>query len=254
MKKILHILLFLFLYVSLSFSADINYSFGRGLKVGKFTLGGYSAFVYENNNKNSYEKFNWEELAFLGFIDITDKFKFFTEIELKDIYVKSSNSNENKTFNIKDVEINRLYFDYIHNDYFKIRFGRFITPLGYWNPIYVIVLRWTTSNPITSTQFYPRFLTGIRIFGYLPFQNDSWEYDLMAQAGKQINEDNNSLITKNFYAFQLKKHFKEDSTFGITGGYFEHKNKPEKVKFIGFNISIKGRVYEFTSEYFYQKR
>ena len=249
-EKFVLIVFFVFI-VLFSSAIAIEYNLGRGLKAGKFTLGGYIALIYGNNINNDYQKFDFEELALLGFIDITNKLKFFTELELKNIYIYSSNPSENKGFNTKQFEINRLYFDYLYNDYFKFRMGRFITPLGYWNPIYVIVLRWTTSNPITSVQFYPRFLTGIRFFGLLPFQDDSWEYDIVFQVGEQINEDNNSIIAKDFYAFQLKKYFWTNSTFGITGGYFKKKYRPEEIKFLGFNLNIKKKFYELTFEYFY---
>jgi len=129
----LSLLFFAFFYSA--FSKDIDYKFGRGLKFKDFVLGGYSAFIYEYSD--NYKKFNFEELALLGFWNITQKVKLFSEVEFKDIYVSSSNKQEEKGFSLKKVELNRLYIDYIQSDYLKFRYGRFITPLGYWNPVYV---------------------------------------------------------------------------------------------------------------------
>ncbi|RUM49745.1 MAG: hypothetical protein DSY47_03020 [Hydrogenothermus sp.] len=246
--------IFIFLYIfNFSYSKDFEYKFGRGFKINDVVIGGYSAFIYEHSLDNNYKKFNFEEFAILGFWNLNEKLKFFSELEFKDIFVRASNKEENRDFTLRKIEINRLYLNYIHNDYLKFRIGRFITPLGYWNPIYVIVLRWTTSNPVTSIEFYPRFITGIRTFGFLPIQDDSWSYDIVIQAGKQINGDNNSVITKDFYAFQLKKFFWENSAFGITGGFLKKKENNEKVRFVGFNMNVKKKKYELTLEYFYSR-
>ena len=267
---------FLFLF-SFSFSEDlIDYQFGRGIKFKNCPLrfGGYFAVKYENTSQDEYE-FNIEDAALLIYGDLTQKTRFFLEIGAKELYVKKKeiedeedeNENEDededkdedkKTFIKEEKELNikpkieRLYFDYLYSDYLKIRIGQFITPIGLWNPVHIPPLKWTLIDPVTATKFFPRLTTGIKFFGLLPFQNETWEYSLFIQKTKNINETHNNLKTDDFIGGEIKKYF-ESVSVGLALGKFKDKQIKKDLNFVGLNFDFTCTRLEVMAEYMHGK-
>jgi hypothetical protein len=268
-KFILTFLISLFLFVSFSYSEDlINYQFGRGIKFKNCPLrfGGYFAVKYESTDKHEYE-FNIEDAAVLIYGDLTEKTRFFLEIGAKELYVKKKEledeenedkNDENEVFIKEEKELNiqpkieRLHFDYLYNDYLKIRVGQFITPIGLWNPVHIPPLKWTLIDPVTATKFFPRLTTGIELFGLLPFQNESWEYSLFIQKTKNINETYNNLKTDNFVGGEIKKYL-NNINFSFSLGKFKDKQIDKNLKFAGFSFDLMYKKLEIMSEYMYGK-
>ncbi len=274
-KKFLIFLISILLFYSYSFAEEfIDYQFGRGIKFKKCPLrfGGYFAVKYENTNKDEYE-FNIEDAAILIYGDLTEKTRFFLEIGAKELYVKKKELEdeedeheddedenedheekyikEEKELNIKP-KIERLYFDYLYNDYLKIRIGQFITPIGLWNPVHIPPLKWTLIDPVTATKFFPRLTTGIKLFGLLPFQNETWEYALFIQKTKNINQTHNNLKTDDFVGGEVKKYF-ERMSFGFSLGKFKDKQIEKDLNFIGLNFDFTCTRLEVMAEYMHGK-
>ncbi len=273
--KIFVLLICVLSFISNSYPENlINYQFGRGVKFKNCPLrfGGYFALKYESTDKNEYE-FNIEDAALLIYGDLTEKTRFFLEIGAKELYLKKKeieddeeeeeddeNEDENeeekyikeeKELNIKP-KIERLYFDYLYNDYFKIRIGQFITPIGLWNPVHIPPLKWTLIDPVTATKFFPRLTTGIKLFGLLPFQNETWEYSFFIQKTKNINENYDNLKTDNFVGGEIKKYF-ERVGLGVSLGKFKDKQINKNLSFIGLSFDFTCTRMEVMAEYMHGK-
>jgi len=217
------LLLFIFLsFFSLGVSLGddyFEYSPGRGLKLKplKSTVGGYITLYYEKDyyDKNKAEILELDDVAIFIFGRPLKNFRYFLEIEADEIAGVRLKGKER--FN-KRVFWERAYIDILFNEYLKVRVGRFITPLGLWNPIHINVLKWTTSDPFTALKFFPRFTTGVRIFGNLPYDIN---YSLFYQNNKGISENYNNYLTRKVYGLEIEKRISHRFTFKVNFGSFK---------------------------------
>ncbi len=65
-------------------------------------------------------------------------------------------------------EIARLYAEYAFTDAFRLRLGRFLTPVGQWNEIFAEPLTWTVLRPLTTYRPFAKSTTGILAAGSVP--------------------------------------------------------------------------------------
>jgi len=98
----------------------------------------------------------------------------------------------------------RLYNDFMLTSATKIRVGKFLAPVGYWNLIHAAPLVWTINRPASSTYSYSNYITGIE-YGY--------EFD--AYTGSRL--DLYAQLTNEFNPKPLTKHPREyDKVYGIS--------------------------------------
>ena len=221
-----------------------EYKPGRGLRIKKFksVLGGYFSAVYEK--RKNYEKTSVDDIAVLIYGSPLRRFRYFFELEANESYQVINGEEYTK----RKVDVERLYFDFEVKEYLKVRVGRFITPVGLWNPIHINVLKWTTSDPLTATEFFPKFTTGIQIFGNLPYDIS---YSIFYQNNRGISENYNNFFTRRFYGGEIRKEFLENFKVGINAGKFELKHPYETVFFFGINAIYKTSRLELSGEYMY---
>ncbi len=239
------LLLFLTLLPLLVFSQETtHYVPGRGLKIKpiKSTVGGYVTVSYEKSGL--HESFELDDLALLIYGHPLERLKYFLELELDNLY---SVKNGKKRFK-KRIDIERGYVEFILSEAFKLRVGRFITPVGLWNPIHINVLKWTTSDPLTATEFFPKFTTGLEVFGNLP---SDFSYSLFAQNNRGISEGYNNFLTRKVIGGELRKELSENLRIGLNGGWFEIKEPKEELTFFGANILYKTIGLELSAELMY---
>lgn len=62
-------------------------------------------------------------------------------------------------------EASRLYVDLTWNDAFRLRVGRFLTPIGQWNEIHAEPLTWTAVRPLASYRSFAKHSTGALLAG-----------------------------------------------------------------------------------------
>jgi hypothetical protein len=247
MRKVLIFLIILLIEAYSLDAQEIKYRFGRGFAVDdRFYLGGYTSLQYEKR-ENGYYQYKINDIAVLGFCTF-GKFKIFAELEADDplAYTKGSGKEDNL-----NLYIERLYIEYVFSDAVKIRGGRFITPLGIWNQVHINALKWTTSNPVAAEWFFPRFTTGLNIYGFLPFFDESIEYQLFIQKTKNIDSGYNNVKTDDFYGFQLKKFFGVNKYIGINGGKFFDTSLRETSTFGGIFGYINIRRFYLFGEFYY---
>lgn len=222
----------------------ISYKRGRGLKIEplRSTVGGYITAVYERGE--NYEEFSLDDIALLIYGRPLDRIRYFLELEIDNSYVVLNGKEKVK----KRIDFERIYVDFELSDALKVRIGRFITPVGLWNPIHINVLKWTTSDPLTATEFFPKFTTGLQMFGDLP---QDFSYSLFLQSNKGISEDYNNFLTEKLAGGEIRKSFSESLTVGVNAGWFDIKEPREEMAFLGLSALYRSSGIEISGEVMY---
>jgi hypothetical protein len=220
-----------------------EYQLGRGVQINDYlNMGGYFSAELESNRQS--DSFTLDDVAVMAYGDINPMFSYLTEFEAVGFYHK------NLTDGIEDGDrkfhIERLYGDLWIADAFNIRFGKEITPIGYWNTEPINVLRDTTSNPLYSMLLFPKFLTGIDINGYVP-QIEGMKYHLFGQNSRDLDEEYINIQNTHFFGFSVEKEFSLESTGGGSIGEYITKTH-QRTRFIQANMKYDDAQWQLMSE------
>ena len=209
------ILFGLFTIFTLSLQAE-PYKMGQGLKVNDaLNIGGYFATEFESN-KNS-DSATLDDVAIMAYGDLHPMLSYLAELEAVSFYHK--NISDGSHTSDKKFHIERLYGDLWMSDELNIRFGKQITPIGYWNREPINVLRDMTSNPLYSKLLFPKFLTGIDINGLVP-KMEGVRYHLFGQNNRDLDEEYINIPNTHFFGFALEKEISNELSSGISIGDF----------------------------------
>jgi len=190
----------------------MSYDFGYGYEVNdKITAGGYISTKYKNTSEK--EELELDDIAFLIYGDLNDRFSFLFELESAGTYIHYLN-NGHAEKNI-DFQVERAYLQYSHNEYVSLRVGKFLAQVGLWNLIPIVVFRETSQKPRITTEIFPRFTTGAN----LSIKANNLKWDLFVQHNDDIDKDYNNFYVKEHYG--VKGSYKIDqNTFGGNIGWF----------------------------------
>ncbi|HEX5328877.1 hypothetical protein [Sulfuricurvum sp.] len=206
----------LFSIVLLSFSHAQEYELGHGVSLNEYlNVGSYFSTVFESNKHN--DTWMLDDVAVMAYGDINPMFSYLAEAEAVGFY--SKNLTDGAEGGSKKFHIERLYGDVWMSDDFNIRFGKMITPIGYWNKEPINVLRDTSSNPLYSTLLFPRLLTGIDINGYVP-AIEGLRYHLFGQNNRDLDEEYINIRNNHFYGLSLEKEFSMEWSGGASIGEY----------------------------------
>ena len=75
-------------------------------------------------------------------------------------------------------EVDRLYLEFAAADAFRVRVGRFLTPVGQWNELHADPLTWTPLRPLTTYRAFAKSVTGLMAAGTLPLGSRDAGYAL----------------------------------------------------------------------------
>jgi len=192
------------------------YELGRGFKINDaIQIGGY--FATEMQLKTQQNIASFEDIAVLAYGDINPMFSYFAELEAVGFY--SRNFSQGTDSGDQKFHIERLYGDLWLSDAYNFRFGKQITPVGYWNKEPVNVLRDTTSNPLYSMLLFPKFLTGIDINGYVPTLSGV-RYHLFGQNNRDFDEEYINIPNTHFLGLALEQELSIDLNWGGSMGEY----------------------------------
>jgi len=233
--------LFSLTLLSLVHAAD--YELGHGVRINDaINVGGYFSAELESNQHN--DTFTLDDVAVLAYGDINPMISYLAEFESIGFYHKNftdGTKDENHKFHIE-----RLYGDLWMSDDFNIRFGKQITPIGYWNMEPINVLRDTTSSPLYSKFLFPKFLTGIDINGYVP-QTQGLKYHLFAQNNHDMDEEYINIPNTHFFGFALDQEISMDwNTGGSIGEYIAKTG--QRTRFIQGNFKYDDTRWQVLTE------
>lgn len=235
--------LFLFSLTLISSLQAEVYELGRGIHYSdSFNVGGYFSTEFESN-KNT-DTFTLDDVALMAYGDINPAISYLAEFEAIRFYHKNFTAGTeegNPKFHAE-----RLYGDIWLSDTFNIRFGKQITPIGYWNKEPINVLRDTTSNPLYSTLLFPRLLTGVDINGYVP-QTEGMRYHLFGQNNRDLDEEYINLPNTHFYGLALEQEFSMELNAGVSIGEYITKTN-QRTRFVQAGTKYDDTQWQFLLE------
>lgn len=241
----------LFSLVLFSFAYADEYELGRGFKINdSLQVGGY--FSSEMQLKNNQDSAGIEDIAVLAYGDINPMVSYLAELESVGFY--SKNFSNGADGGSQKFHIERLYGDLWLADAYNLRFGKQITPVGYWNKEPVNVLRDTTSNPLYSMLLFPKFLTGIDINGYVP-GTEGLRYHLFGQNNRDFDEEYINIPNTHFFGLSIEQEFSIDFNGGGSfGEYITHTNQRTRFIQVGAKYDdstwqVLGEILAAKSEY-----
>ncbi|NQV70913.1 MAG: hypothetical protein HQ498_12880 [Pseudohongiella sp.] len=219
------------------------YQLGMGLKVNDgFTLGGY--FSTELVQGDKVKEFIVDDVAVMAYGSFDNNFSYLIELESIEAY--AVNFESDTTASNLPPTIERLYGDYKFSDNVSIRIGKQITSIGYWNLQPINVLRETTSNPKYSYEMFPKFLTGVDIYGYTSFDDDL-TYHVYLQGSKDIDEDNINIKIDSHTGFSLEKEINDKWKMGGSLGKFAEIDDT-RTRYFQLNARMDDSRYSLISE------
>lgn len=239
-------LILLFFLFSVFLRAD-EYELGHGLKLDdKLNIGGYFSLDYEVGNQK--RQFRLDDVAIMAYGDLTPKLSYMLELEATSFYVKNyttDTSTRNTSFHYE-----RMYLNYTFSETFNLRIGKQITPIGYWNLEPINVLRDTSSNPLYSNQIFPKFLTGIDIYGYLN-EDDTLKYHLFTQKNNDLDEDYINIKNNRFFGVSLEYEASSEVSFGGSIGEYKTKIVEKQVNFVQVDAKYDNYLFLLQAEMVY---
>ncbi|HLD24188.1 MAG TPA: DUF481 domain-containing protein [Sulfuricurvum sp.] len=238
LKLLFYSFIFSFIYMHAN-----EYELGHGVQINDtVNIGGYFSTEFEASTND--ETFTLDDVAVMAYGDINPMISYLAEFEAVGFYHKNlSNGSDGGS---QKFHAERLYGDLWMSDDFNIRFGKQITPIGYWNMEPINVLRDTTSNPLYSKLLFPKFLTGIDINGYVP-QTEGLRYHLFAQKNHDLDEEYINIPNTHFYGFAAEKEFSmEWSAGGSLGEYITKTN--QRTRFLQTNLKYDDTQWQFMAE------
>jgi len=233
----------------------LNYRLGSGLRLGDsgFWLGGYAnAFVEDYRNEP------WKaELAdlslFVGWE--SGRWRFFSEIEFGELLAVSNGKSLSTRHAYVDVE--RFYMDYQFEDVFKVRGGKFLTPIGRWNLIHAAPLVWTTSTPMVVKVPFPMHQTGGLAYGNLNVLGKQLSYAVYGGGGNDVDfGDHNESNDYNFrdtVGVRLYHDLPGKLQLGFSYAHFtERFLMPGQKNLLGLDVFWAHKRYEVSGEFAYR--
>ena len=207
---------FILFYIFTLLANAGHYELGHGVKLHeKLRIGGYFSTDYEVSETRRRARL--DDVAFLAYGNLTSNLSYLAEIEAAPFFQRDFRAGTQEYD--RHFHRERLYFDYQYSEMVNFRVGKQITPIGYWNLEPINVLRETSSNPLLSSKMFPKFLTGLDIYGYLPWF-DSVTYHLFMQNNKDIDEDYINIKNEHFFGLSLENEVSMDFQYGGSFGEF----------------------------------
>jgi len=211
------------LFLIFNLQAKESYNLGEGVQVGSLPLylGGYLSLEYQK--REHVKNYQVDEIAFLMY-GTKEKFSYLLELEYNDLYTRTETKTENISSTESDTQLHleRVYLDYNYNENYKLRIGKYNSPVGFWNLLPINIFRDTSSSPISTEIIYPEFTTGLNL-SYSSYKDSEIQIDVMLQQSEGLEEYYNNYNLDSHYALGFT-YAKDYYTLKLNTGYF-HKHE-----------------------------
>ncbi len=179
-----------------------SYTLGSGLPLGSsgIRLGGYITADFENPS-DQLATLTFDDASLFVFGDLGSRVRFFMEAEATQFWQVDSTGRVNAKNN---GDLERLYFDYLHADAFKVRAGKFLTPVGTWNEIHPDPLTWTVSRPVATLATFPTFTTGVQAFGTWAGASRDVDYNVFVQHNPSLDRSTGERHTEQMVGGRIR--------------------------------------------------
>jgi len=132
--------------------------------IGPFQIGGYASMTLSRpEHPEEVERVEVGELAaaVLAWGQIAPRASYLVEL---DMAKRSSETWTGREASATLVPV-RLYLEYSASDLFRLRAGRFLTPIGQWNERHAEPLTWTPARPLTTYRPFAKSINGLLAAG-----------------------------------------------------------------------------------------
>jgi hypothetical protein len=244
MRKLLVVL-----FLLLNLDAQDEYNLGEGIQVASLPLyiGGYFSADYRKMDDET--RYRMDDIAFLAYGSYK-KISYMAELEYKGFYVHTKKDGQTTSETNKRLHVERLYMDYNIDENYRVRLGKYSSPIGYWNLLPVNVLRETTSSPISTKIIYAKFTTGLGIT-YSSYDNSEINVDVMLQHNKDLDDNYNNYKIDQHYGLGVN-YEKDLYSYKINFGYFENKHSvvdEDKRYYYLASAKYEDEKYQFKGEF-----
>jgi hypothetical protein len=229
----------------------INYKWGRGINIPSANLrvGGYTNIIYENFDQNP-DFAAIDDLSLFITWNPTAKLHFFSELEFEDAITSDKVEFSRNTFLVE-----RLYLDFLFNESFKFRFGKFLTPVGIWNTIHAAPLVWTTSRPLVTEEFiFSPHATGLMLNGNFVLNDQNLELSVYIDDTSDLDPHKKNTTFKNALGVRINYEIVNHLNLGFS--YLAFKNQAKfnssRSHLFGFDLLWKKKNFEIQSEFIYR--
>ena len=157
----------------------------------KITLNGFIDLEYtqsSNNADNPNGAFHQHHLSFLLDVPVDERISGHFHIEF-DHGVNTAVSNGG------DIIVEKSFIQYFHNDLLQFRFGKALTPFGYFNEVHdatPVFLSFGIPRTIYrqhergGTSMFPKWTTGVNVLGVREYGNTIVEYIFYVGNGENL--------------------------------------------------------------------
>ncbi len=246
----------LFCYSALAMaeqSIESNYHWGRGLKPAgnSLTLGGYANAAYENLDHQG-NKVAIDDLSLFITWNPSSRLHFFSELEFED----AISSNRGIRFSNQTFLVERLYADYLINETSKLRFGKFLTPVGIWNSIHAAPLVWTTTRPlITERSVFAAHTSGLMLSRDFIVNKHNLVVSVYADDSQDLDPKKNRIVFKNALGTRINYEIINHLQLGFSYLSFKNQaifNHSDRNHLFGGDFLWKKKGFELQSEFAYR--
>jgi hypothetical protein len=220
------------------------YELGKGYHVDDMlNVGGY--FSSDFTMQGSQDTARMDDVAVMAYGDINPMLSYLAELEAVGFYSKNLTTGEES--GDRKFHIERLYGDLWLSDAYNVRFGKQITPVGYWNKEPINVLRDSSSNPLYSKLLFPKFLTGIDINGFVPGM-DAVRYHLFGQNNRDLDQGYINIPNTHFFGLAVEKEISNDWSAGGSIGEYIPAVGNQRTRYVQANVKYDDTTWQVMSE------
>jgi len=230
-----------------------SYRWGRGFNLPSayLNIGGYSNLVYQNL-KQQGNRVGLDDLSLFITWNPFSKLHFFSELEFEDAF----DSQKGIHFSDKTFLVERLYADYLVNETYQIRIGKFLTPVGIWNNIHAAPLVWTTTRPlITEASVFAAHTSGIQFTSKFIIDDHNLLISIYADDSHHLDPHKNRVSFKNALGTRVSVEVFSHVKLGFS--YITYKNHTivgysDRNHLFGGDFLWKQQGYEIQAEFAYR--
>ena len=214
-------------------------------------LSGYGDVEYRQTDEDGVGSgFRIHHLSLFLLKDISESWRFFSEIEFEDApRIESSVATDTVSTSQGRIIIEQMYIEYKHSLDLHFTAGRFITPAGYWNIYHYKPYVVTQSKPMMIDRFFPKFSDGLQFRKTFPVAGSQLDSNLyfVNGSGNSGRMDRNENL-----AVGARVNYRADIFNGVEAGvsfYDEKDNSSIRKRSYGVHMKINVSWFELLTEY-----
>lgn len=230
--------------------ADDCYTLGQGLKSEDLpiNIGGYITGYY-SSKANGQSVVSLDDVAVMAYGDIAPNLSAMVEFESAGFFEKTFQNGAADEHYKGTLRIERVYLNYSFSDALGVRVGKFVTPAGIWNQTPLPVFKDTFSKPRLSMEMFPRFSTGMMLYGSAPIFDLDLEYNFFTQIGQDLDPVYNNIESTKGVGGSVTV-ANDGWSGGVTFGRYKNIKMHDNTQYLGVYQSYSTSRLKLTAEAF----